>query len=79
VGELLDALEAHQNHLQSSGELDERRAERFEREMELFAYGMVRAQLQRWREDGRLAATVCDIQEGSLDPSAAARALIKDL
>lgn len=79
VGTLLDSLDAHQTHLETSGELEERRAERFEREMELFAHGMVRAQIQAWREDGRLAATVCDIREGFVDPSKAARVLLKDI
>jgi len=76
IGGLLDSLEAHRAHLEVSGELDLRRAERFEREIELFAHGMVRAQLQSWRADGRLARAVCDIREGSVDPLAAARALL---
>ncbi|RHW26354.1 methylmalonyl Co-A mutase-associated GTPase MeaB [Nocardioides immobilis] len=77
VGPLLDSLEAHQVYLRTSGELDQRRAERFEREMELFAHGMVRAKLQAWREDGRLTGAVRDIAQGSLDPAAAALLLMQ--
>jgi LAO/AO transport system kinase len=77
VDVVLDSLEAHRAHLESSGELDLRRAERFEREVELFAHDLVRAQLQDWRADGRLAQVVCDIRDGSLDPLTAARALFQ--
>lgn len=76
---LLDSLEEHHAYLVASGELEVRRAERFEREMELFAHGMVRAALRKWRADGRLATAVRDIGHGTLDPLAAASALIRDL
>jgi len=76
VGRVLDSLEAHRAHLEVTGELDQRRAARFEREMALFAHGLVGAQLRRWRADGRLARAVCDIQEGTVDPLTVARALL---
>lgn len=79
IAELLDSLEEHRAYLASSGELEIRRADRFEREMELFAHGMVRATLRGWRTDGRLATAVGDIGRGTLDPLAAARALIYDV
>ena len=78
VGGVLDSLEAHRAHLEVTGELARRRAERFGREIELFAHGLVRARLQSWRADGRLAMAVCDIQQGRLDPLTVARALLAE-
>lgn len=78
IGGLLDSLEAHRAHGEVTGELGRRRAERFEREIELFAQGLVRAQLQAWRDDGRLARAVSAIREGTVDPLTAARALLVD-
>lgn len=48
---LLDSVDEHRGYLVASGELEVRRAERFEREMELFAHGVVRAALREWRDD----------------------------
>lgn len=76
---LLDSVDEHRGYLVASGELEVRRAERFEREMELFAHGVVRAALREWRDDGRLATAVLEISQGTLDPFTAARALIRDL
>lgn len=68
---LLDSVDDNRGFLVASGELEIRRVERFEREMELFAHGMVRAALREWRDDGRLATAVLDIGQGTLDPFAA--------
>ena len=79
VGAVLDSLEAHRDHLISSGELERRRTLRFEREVELFALGMLRGRIQEWSEDGRLAASFDEIRDGRVDPLRVARALFDDL
>lgn len=74
IGEVVDEVERHREHLASSGELMRRRRARAHREIEAIALGAMR---KRFSKVGAGAdALAQQVAEGSLDPYTAAETLV---
>jgi LAO/AO transport system kinase len=79
VGELVEAINAHQAWLDSSGELLARRTRRAATEIEAIAVGEVRARFTHVHGSAALDEAAARVVAGHSDPYAAAEALIAAL
>jgi GTPase len=76
VGELVEAIAAHRQHLESSGELDHRRRHRAAREIEEVALTALRAELGELGHGEALDALAEQVAAGKLGPYSAADQLL---
>ena len=76
VGELVEAIAAHRQHLESSGELDRRRRHRAAREIEEVALTALRAELGELGHGEALDALAEQVAAGKLGPYSAADQLL---
>lgn len=79
VGELLEALEAHREHLEASGELGARRARRLVSEVNERLTGIVDGARHHSASGDVGQQILSDLTQGRLDPSSAADLLAADL
>lgn len=78
VAELLAAIDAHREYLESSGQYEARRQAIRERRMLKTAEQLVRQEFERHRQ-GRMAGLVAELAAGRVSPQAAARRLVADI
>lgn len=76
VVEVVDALEAHREWLEASGQLERRRVARATREIEAIATEQLRTRWNRFSGDSSVAALASDVVAGTSDPWAAADQLL---
>ena len=79
VDEVVDAVAAHWEHLEVSGELTRRRLARIRREIEGLALAEVRARFDHLSGDARLDTLADQVLAGATDPFAAADTLVETL
>ena len=79
IDELWERLEQHFAHLESSGELAERRGARARSEVQAIVLEMLRSRLGAVGTDGGLDALAREVAAGERDPYAAADLLLKEL
>lgn len=79
VHEVLDAVAAHRSWMDEHGELEQRRRNRAEREVEAIALAALRAEMGDLRGGGALGELAGEVAAGSLDPYTAADKLIAGL
>ena len=79
VDEVVDAIAAHREHLEVSGELKRRRLARIRREIEGLALAEVRARFDHLSGDARLDTLADQVLAGATDPFAAADTLVETL
>lgn len=79
IDELWERIEQHFAHLESSGELAERRGARARSEVQAIVLEMLRSRLGAVDADGGLDALAREVAAGERDPYAAADLLIKEL
>lgn len=79
IDELWGRLEEHRAHLESSGELAERRRSRARTEIEAIVLERLRARLGRLEADSGLDALAEEVMKGRRDPYDAARVLLDEL
>lgn len=79
VAEVLDAVGKHREWMSEHGELDARRRNRAEREIEAIAVATLRAEMGELSGGGALAALAADVVAGSIDPYTASDKLIAGL
>ena len=78
IAELLAAIDAHREHLVTSGQYEPRRQAIRERRMLKAAERLVHEEFERHRQ-GRMADLVAELADGTLSPQAAARRLVADI
>jgi LAO/AO transport system kinase len=76
VGELVEAIAAHRQHLESSGELDRRRRHRAAREIEEVALASLRAEMGTLGHGEALDTLAEQVAAGKLGPYSAADQLL---
>ncbi|KAA1373759.1 methylmalonyl Co-A mutase-associated GTPase MeaB [Aeromicrobium fastidiosum] len=79
VDEVVDAITAHREHLDVSGQLTRRRLARIRREIEGLALAEVRARFDHLSGDARLDTLADQVLAGATDPFAAADTLVETL
>lgn len=79
VGEVVEAISSHRQHLGESGELKRRRLARVRREIEALALAEVRSRFSHLSGDARLDTLAGQVLAGETDPFAAADALVETL
>lgn len=80
VDELLDAIDAHRDHIEQRGTLTERRSRNLRGEvMQLATIGLRRQLEAEISADPEVAALLEEVAERKLDPGSAARAILKRL
>jgi LAO/AO transport system kinase len=78
VTELLAAIDRHRERLESTGEIDKRRAAIAERRLLVAGEGILRDAFARHRT-GRLSALLEQLRARTLSPHAAAQRLLREL
>jgi len=78
-GELWEAIGAHRRHLESTGDLAERRAQRLRTELALIVEQRLRARVEEQLDPASRAALDARVAGGELDPWAAADQLLAPL
>ncbi|HEX3611245.1 MAG TPA: methylmalonyl Co-A mutase-associated GTPase MeaB [Sporichthyaceae bacterium] len=78
IGALVDAITAHREMLDLSGDLELRRRRRVAAEIEAVALGLLRRRVLAAAGDRALDALAAAVVAGHLDPEAAARRLVGD-
>jgi len=79
VADLVEQIDAHREHLESSGELDRRRLARVRREIEALALSEVQNRFESRSGGADLDALSAQVLAGRTDPFTAADQLIDDL
>jgi len=79
VDEVVDAITAHRQHLDESGELTRRRLARVRREIEALALTEVRSRFAHLSGDARLDTLAEQVLAGDTDPFEAADSLVETL